>query len=134
MGGTVIIYSSFAGKTRQIAKYMAEKAGWDIFDLKLQTNIDLTSYDRIIMGTGVHNGNPYARVTRFVEDHADVFLDKDVALFVSCLYVGERAAKQCSEIAKEFHINNAVFFSTRGEKNEAGLPKDVDAFIERMKS
>ncbi|MBQ5447572.1 MAG: hypothetical protein IIT52_01700, partial [Candidatus Methanomethylophilus sp.] len=52
MGGTVIIYSSFAGKTRKIAKYMAEKAGWDIFDLKLQTNIDLTSYDRIIMGTG----------------------------------------------------------------------------------
>jgi hypothetical protein len=28
----------------------------------------------------------------------------------------------------------SVFFSTRSEKNEAGLSKDVDVFIERMKS
>ena len=132
MGGTVIIYSSFAGKTRKIAKYLAEKLGADIFDLKLQTNIDLSTYDRIIIGTGVHAGNPYGRVTRFVEDHEDIFLDKEVVLFVSCMYSGERAEKQCSEIAKEYHINNAVFFSIRGEKNEAGLSKDVDMFVERM--
>ena len=134
MGGTVIIYSSFAGKTRRIAKYLAEKLDADIFDLKLQTNIDLSSYDRIIIGTGVHAGNPYGRVTRFVEAHEDIFLDKQMFLFVSCLYDGEHAAKQCSEIAKDFHINNVVYFCTRGEKNEAGLNKDVDAFVERMRS
>lgn len=133
MTDTVIIYSSKTGNTRKVAEYLADKLGADKFDLKQQSNIDLTPYKKIIIGTGVHAGNPYSRVSKFVEDHSEVFLQKQVSLFVSCLFKGERAEKEVQDIAKEYHISNAVYFSTRGEKNSEGISKDADAFIERMK-
>jgi len=134
MSDTAVIYSSFAGKTRKIANYIAGKLDADIFDLKVQSNIDLSGFSRIIVGTGVHAGRPYSRVTKFIEENRSLLNDKEVVLFISCLYNGERAENQCSEITKEYDLSNSVFFSTRSEKNEAGLSKDVDVFIERMKS
>ena len=134
MSDTAIIYSSFAGKTRKVASYIAVKLNADIFDLKVQSNIDLSGFSRVIIGTGVHAGRPYSRVTKFIEDNRSELNDKEVVLFISCMYNGERAENQCSDITKDYDLSNSVFFSTRSEKNEAGLSKDVDAFIERMKS
>ena len=131
---TVIIFTSTTGKTRKIAEYLAKNLDADKFDLKLQSNINLSDYSRVILGTGVHAGHAYGRLVNFVDNNANILLDKQVFLFLSCLYKGERAEKQCSDIAKEFHIHNAVFFSVRGEKNQAGLSTDVDAFIERMRN
>ena len=134
MSDTAVIYSSFAGKTRKIDKYIAESLDADIFDLKVQSNIDLSGFSRVIIGTGVHAGRPYSRVTKFIEDNRSELNDKEVVLFISCMYNGERAENQCSDITKDYDLSNSVFFSTRSEKNEAGLSKDVDVFIERMKS
>ena len=134
MSDTAIIYSSFAGKTRKVANYIAGKLNADIFDLKVQSNIDLSGFSRVIIGTGVHAGKPYSRVTKFIEDNRSELNDKEVVLFISCMYNGERAENQCSDITKDYDLSNSVFFSTRSEKNEAGLSKDVDVFIERMKS
>ena len=134
MSDTAIIYSSFAGKTRKVANYIAGKLNADIFDLKVQSNIDLSGFSRVIIGTGVHAGRPYSRVTKFIEDNRSELNDKEVVLFISCMYNGERAENQCSDITKDYDLSNSVFFSTRSEKNEAGLSKDVDVFIERLKS
>ena len=134
MSDTAIIYSSFAGKTRKVANYIAGKLNADIFDLKVQSNIDLSGFSRVIIGTGVHAGRPYSRVTKFIEDNRSELNDKEVVLFISCMYNGERAENQCSDITKDYDLSNSVFFSTRSEKNGAGLSKDVDVFIERMKS
>ncbi|MCQ2084892.1 MAG: flavodoxin domain-containing protein [archaeon] len=129
---TAIIYSSFMGTTRKVANYLAKTLDADVFDLKLQTNIDMTDYSKIIIGTGVHAGNPYGKVTRFIEDNREKLLDKEVYLFISCMYKGEKAETQCEDIAQTYQISDAVYFSTRGEKNEAGVCKDVDTFAERM--
>ncbi len=134
MTDTAIIYASFAGKTRKIAEYIAQALDADIFDLKQQSNIDISAYSRIILGTGVHAGNPYGRVGDFIEAHRSELNEKTTVLFISCMYKGERAENQCAEVTKKFDLSNSVFFSTRSEKNEAGLSKDVDAFIERMKA
>lgn len=134
MNDTVIIYSSFSGKTRAVSKYIADKLGADIFDLKQQSNIDLSFYKTVILGTGVHGGKPYGRLTSFVEAHTDELRDKQVYLFVCCLFNGERAENQVGAIAKEYGFSNAVYFCSRSEKNEAKLSKDVDVFIERVQS
>lgn len=134
MSDTAIIYTSFTGKTRKIAKYIAENLGADQFDLKLQSNVDISSYSRIILGTGVHAGRPYSRLTKFIEDYRTELNDKEIVLYISCAYGGERAENQCSDIAKDYQLSNSVYFTNRGEKNAAGLSKDVDVFIERMKN
>lgn len=134
MNDIVVIYSSFTGKTRAVSKYLAKKLDADIFDLKLQSNIDLSYYKTVILGTGVHAGKPYGPLTKFVEGHIEELRDKEVFLFVCCLFKGERAENQVSSIAKEYDISNAVYFSSRSEKNDEKLSKDVDVFIERVKS
>ena len=131
---TVIIFASTTGHTRKIAKYLAEKLDADIFDLKQQSLIDLSAYSRVIIGTGVHAENAYGKVIGFLDAHPKLCFEKEVYLFISCLLKGDRADSQCHKISDELRISNAVYFSSRSEKNEAGLSCDVDAFIERMKA
>lgn len=133
MNDIAIIYSSFAGKTRAVSKYIAEKIGADTFDLKQQSNIDLSFYNTIILGTGVHAGKPYRRLTDFVEKNRVALRDKQVYLFVCCIYNGQKADNQVGNIASGYGITNAVYFSSSSEKNEAKLSKDVDVFIERVR-
>ncbi|AGI47879.1 hypothetical protein TALC_00884 [Thermoplasmatales archaeon BRNA1] len=128
----IIFASSLGGHVRKTAKYIAEKLGCDIFDLKLQTNIDVTAYDRVIFGTGIHAGRPYSKVSNYIADHRADLSSKKTALFICCLYKGERGEQQCQDIAGQFGISDAVFFPDSGEKNEAGVSKDADSFIERM--
>ncbi len=133
MNDTVVIYSSFTGKTRAVSKYIAEKLGADIFDLKEQSVIDLSLFKTVIFGTGVHAGKPYSRLTAFIEQHRSELKDKQVYLFVCCMYVDKKAENQVGNIAKGYDISNAVYFSSRSPKNEAKLSKDVDGFIERVR-
>ena len=134
MNDIVIIYSSFAGKTRTVSKYIAERIGADTFDLKQQSNIDLSFYKTVILGTGVHAGKPYRRLTAFVESNREVLRDKQVYLFVCCLYNDKKAETQVGNIASGYGISNAVYFSSNSPKNEAKLSKDVDVFIDRVRS
>lgn len=59
--------------------------------------------------------------------------DKQVYLFVCCVYKDKKAENQVSNIASGYGITNAVYFSSSSEKNEAKLSKDVDVFIERVR-
>lgn len=130
--GTIVIYSSFSGKTRKTAQYIAKQLNADIIDLKLQTLIDLSAYNRVILGTGVHAGHPYGKLTKFYEANRPELKEKSVTLFVTCLYKGPRAGKQITDIAHGMGISDFTYFSNRGEKNGEGVSIDADAFVERI--
>ena len=85
--GIAIIYaSSFGGHVAETAKYMAKELDADIFDLKKQTKINMTSYNRVIIGTGIHAGKPFGKVVSFVKDNKAVLDDKKTSLFICCMY------------------------------------------------
>jgi len=127
-----IIYSSKLGKTRKIAEYVAKALKADIFDLKKQTVIDISEYDHIIFGTGIHAGKPYKPLKEFLEKNKDQLLKKKTTLFLSCMYDDLKGTKQLEAVSAELKIRDAFFFHGKGEKNDAGMEKTVDEFIKEM--
>ena len=134
MGRTAVIYATGLTKnTKKVAEYIAKKIGADIFNLKEITLINLTEYDTVIFGTGIHTGKPYKQVVEFIDKNKDALMQKKQYLFIECMYNGEKGDAQRDAIAQELGIKNAVYFNKKDdEMNEAGFPKAVDEFIARL--
>ncbi|MDR0309911.1 MAG: flavodoxin domain-containing protein [Candidatus Methanoplasma sp.] len=132
MTNKVVIYSSTLGKTRKIANHIAKELGADAFDLKKQTVIDLSEYNHIIFGTGIHAGKPYRPVVDFLENNKNQFKGKKRSLFVSCRTDGEKGEEQIKKISEALGISDAFFFPGKGEKGEGGIPTSVEDFIKEM--
>lgn len=133
--GIAIIYaSSFGGHVAETAKYMAKELDADIFDLKKQTKINMTSYNRVIIGTGIHAGKPFGKVVSFVKDNKAVLDDKKTSLFICCMYMGDKGDAQCEKVSKDLGIPDAAYFPDKGETDENGVKKGVVSFIQRMRA
>lgn len=134
MGNTAIIYATGMTKnTKKVAEYIASKIGADKFNLKDLMRIDISGYDRIIFGTGIHAGKPYKQVKEFIENNKDALAGKQVKLFISCMYNGEKGDNQCKAISEELGIPDAVYFNKKSEEmNEAGFPKAIDDYIAKL--
>ncbi len=134
MATTAVIYSTGMTKnTKKLGDYIASKIGADRFNLKDITKIDISGYDRIIFGTGVHAGKPYKEVKEFIDANKDALAGKTLKLFISCMYKDEKGNKQCKAISEQFGIPDAVYFNKKAEEmNEAGFPKAVDDYIAKL--
>jgi len=127
-----IIYSSKLGKTRKISEYIAKELNADLFDLKKQTVIDMSKYDHIIFGTGIHAGKPYKPLVEFLAKNEEQLLKKKTTLFLSCMYDDMKGTKQLEKVSGELKIRDAFFFHGKTEKSEEGIEKSVDEFINEM--
>ncbi len=132
---TAILYASGMTKnTKRLAEYIARKVDADTFNLKEMTLIDVSGYETIVFGTGIHAGKPYKQVLSYVQANKKALEGKDVKLFMACMYNDEKGKDQCAKVSKEFGIPDAVFFNKKEkEMNEEGFPVSVDAFIARLR-
>ncbi len=132
---TAILYASGMTKnTKRLAEYIARKVDADTFNLKEMTLIDVSGYETIVFGTGIHAGKPYKQVLSYVQANKKALEGKDVKLFISCMYNDEKGKDQCAKVSKEFGIPDAVFFNKKEpQMNDDGFPASVDAFIARLR-
>ena len=133
MGKAVIYATGITKNTKKLAEYIAKSTGAEIFNLKEITKIDVSGFDEIIFGTGIHAGKPYKPVREFIDNNKEALADKKLFLFISCMYNDEKGDKQCETVSNEFGISDAVYFNKKAEEmNEAGFPAAVDEFIKRL--
>lgn len=134
MGSTAIIYASGMTKhTKTVADYMARQLKADVFNLKQITKINVSDYDTVVFGTGIHAGKPYKPVVEFLEANKDALKGKRLFLFIECMYNGEKGDAQRDKVAEALGIKDAVYFNAKGcEMNEAGVPVAVDEFIAKI--
>lgn len=132
MTKVAIVYASKLGKTRKTAKYIADELKADSFDLKKQTNINLSEYEHIIFGTGIRAGKPYRSVVEFIQNNTDQLNGKKKSLFLCCKFDGDKGEEQLKKVSDEFGINDAFFFAGRGEKDDEGISVEVNDFIKEM--
>ena len=134
MGRIAVIYATGMTKnTKKVAEYIARNTGADIFNLKEITQINMSEYDRIVFGTGIHAGKPYKPLVDFVEKNKGQLSGKRLHLFLECMYNGEKGDKQLEAVSQQLGISDAVYFNKKAdEMNEAGFPKAVDDFIARL--
>lgn len=133
MDTTAVIYASKLGKVKNVGKYIADKLGADSFDLKKQTMINMSEYNRIIFGTGIQSGKPFKPMMEFLEKNKEVLGKKKLSMFVCGKLDAEKGAAQFEESIDGFKISDIVFFSGKGEKNEEDIEVDVDSFIEKLR-
>ncbi|MCL2032516.1 MAG: flavodoxin domain-containing protein [Methanomassiliicoccaceae archaeon] len=132
MTNKAVVYSSKLGKTKKIAAYIAKELNADLFDLKKQTAINLSEYNHIIFGTGIHAGKPYRPLVEFLEKNKEQFTGKKRSLFLSCMYGDKKGEEQLKRVSAQLGISDASFFVGKDEKNEEGFGASVDAFIKEM--
>jgi len=132
MTSKAIVFSSGLGKTRKIAEYVGKGLKADVFDLKKQSTINLSEYKHIIFGTGIHAGKPYGALVEFLDKNKAQLSGKKTSLFLSCMHNEEKGEAQLKRVSGELGISDAFFFAGKGEKNEEGVEKSIDAFIAEM--
>ncbi len=79
-----ILFGSRYGSTRDASLWISEGMGWtaDIFDAR--ENPDLTSFDGIIIGSGIYLGKIDQSLEHYLNKHAAALSKKTKALFVVC--------------------------------------------------
>lgn len=131
MAKIAIVYASgITHNTKHVAEYIASKTDSDLFDLKA-VDPDISAYDKIVIGTGIHAGKTYKQVDAFIEKNRAILDSKKTYLFIMCIYNGVKGKEQLKMISKKLSIPNAVYFNMKGAP-KGGVPDFVNNFIERM--
>ena len=132
MTNKAVVFSSSLGKTKKTANYIAKGLNADIFDLKKQKAINLSEYNHIIFATGIHAGRPYSALVNFLKDNSEQLSGKKKSLFITCMFNDKKGEDQLKNVSGELGINDAFFFSGKGDKNSDGVELAVDNFIKEM--
>lgn len=133
MGAAVIYATGMTKHTKAAAEYIAGKLKADIFNLKELSRIDISGYDTIVFGTGIHAGKPYKQVVDFIQSNKAALDGKKTYLFIECIYKGEKGEAQRAKVSEELGISDSVFLNSKDENmNEAGFPAAIDDFISRI--
>ncbi len=122
----IVIYTSKLGGTRKVAEYIASKIGAEA--VQLNDDIDLSKYDKIILGSGVYAGKTSKAMTAFIDAHKEQL--KDASLFVCCMFDGDKGAKQLEKISEATGIADAIFFT----KTKAQMEKEDSKLNEYIKT
>jgi menaquinone-dependent protoporphyrinogen oxidase len=85
---TAIIYVTKHGTTAKVAQKIQEGIGvanTDMFNLKDNSNIDLSKYEQVIIGGSIHAGSIQKRITHFCNEHTVDLVQKPLGLFICCM-------------------------------------------------
>lgn len=134
MSDTVIIYASNLGCTKNTAHYIAEKTNADIFDLKTRSVIDLSHFNRVLIGTGIYAGQPNKAVSEFVKQNKWQLDGRRVGMFICCAKNGESGDEQRKNVSVMLGIDNSVFFAGQRKKIKNRDSPEVDTYIEKLQN
>lgn len=99
---TAIIYYSKKGTTQKVAKIISDKLDSQegLIDLKNKSSFDISTYERIIIGSPIYAGNSHNKVKKFIVSNLNLLLNKEVGLYVCGMERDE--AKQREELERAY--------------------------------
>ena len=100
---TMIIYMPTHGCTEQVVQELADKLNGEIIiqNLKENKNPDFQDYDRVIIGGSIHAGQIQRKVRDFCEANLEKLGQKEIGLFICCMYEGGQAFQQLNNAFPE---------------------------------
>lgn len=118
---TLIVYGTKYGCTEKCARILSEKLTGevDMYNLKGLKDVDISQYDKVIIGGSIHIGKIRKEVEEFCSEKLDELRSKKVGLFICCMRDGETAKEElnnafpkellASAIAKEYFGGEFIF-------------------------
>lgn len=88
---TLIAYGTKYGCTEKCAQNLSEKLveKADLCNLKTVKDIDLSQYNKVIIGGSIYMGKIQKEVSKFCSNNLDALKDKKVGLFICCMGEGD---------------------------------------------
>lgn len=127
---TAIIYASKHGTTALVANEIKNALIEDevvLYNLNEQRLIELRGFDRILIGSSVYAGSVLSNVRKFVEQNLVDLLQKEVGIFVCCMYF-DKAQEQIEKGFPQLLLQHA-----RSVKHMGGAYRFDDMnFVERF--
>jgi menaquinone-dependent protoporphyrinogen oxidase len=106
---SAIFYATNHGTTAKVAKKIQIGIGienTELFNLKYIKKIDLSQYDKILIGGSIHAGSIQKRVSRFCKEHTFELVQKPLGLFLCCMDK-EQASLEFDSVYPELLRNHA---------------------------
>ncbi len=112
MNNTLIVYASRHGTTSEYAKTLLKliDGNVDLCFLNERGNSlpDLSVYNTIVIGGSIHYGMNSKSVVKFVNDNKEFLKTRQLGLFVTCYYEGDKALEQLNNAYPKELIEWAV--------------------------
>lgn len=107
---TLIIYGTKHGCTEKCAKLLSEKLTGkiDLQNLMKKNNLDISQYDKVIIGGSIYIGKIQKEVSTFCTENLNVLKEKKVGVFICCMGEGKVVEKQLKESFPQELIENAI--------------------------
>jgi menaquinone-dependent protoporphyrinogen oxidase len=92
----LIVYDTKHGCTQSAAATLKTllRDGVTVAHVKEKSELDLETFDVIIVGGSIHAGRVQRRIMNFCEENMAVLEKKRLGLFLCCMYEGEKATAQ----------------------------------------
>lgn len=92
----LVAYATKYGCTEKCAHILSEKLNGevDLYNLKDKKSIDLSKYEKVIVGGSIYLGKIQKEVTEFCEANFNRLLEKKTGLFICCMREAEFAKTQ----------------------------------------
>ena len=78
---TLILYSSRDGQTQKIAQFIAQQLSGEVEIQALREDIDLTPYQRVIIGASIRYGHFNPLLDKIIEKNTALLAQKSTAFF-----------------------------------------------------
>lgn len=114
---TLILFASKYGGAEKCANLISEKLNGDvnIINLKENKNIQISDYDKIIVGCSVYVGNVQAEIKDFCALNSALLITKPFGLFLSCMADSKEEIKSYTQNAFSNElINHATIVDSLG--------------------
>lgn len=139
---TAIIFSSSHGTTEKASQLLRKhlKGEVDVINLKESSNLCLSDYHSVILGSSIYAGSVKSKLKQFIKQNQSDLVTKKLGLFLCCMYEGDKATKQFETaypvelrersvsdglFGGEFILTNLNFFERKIIKMIDGVTSDV---------
>lgn len=93
----LIVYCSSHGTTEKAVRFLSESLKGEVLavDLKREkATFDLALFNTVIIGGSIHAGNIQRKIKQFIKNNYEILLEKEIGLFLCCMYDGQTAIEQ----------------------------------------
>lgn len=102
MSRTLIVYASRHGTTEKVAGILKEELPESVVcNLARESCPPLENFDRIIIGGSIRAGRIQKAIKIFCRQNLAILLKKEIALFICCMYDGQKAEDQFNQAFPE---------------------------------
>lgn len=134
MSKVLIAYASKHGCTEECAKTLAGKMNTevDLCNLKEKKQIDLTTYDKVILGGSIYAGRIQKEVKDFCSKNESVLKGKKLGLYICGMSQGDDAKKQLMSAFPQGLLDAALVKENFGGKMEISKMNFMEKKIIKM--